>query len=132
MEQLITDNIKDIVQKIFDIIQKTIDNWKNVIPEGLALKEQCDTLLNIIIPRLQNITKLSPEYNIMLNMERTFNEINDDINEFIRKDEKERNLWGKILWKTKRIALCSEYRELFQLKSNEIQKYINEIIKISK
>jgi hypothetical protein len=65
-------------------------------------------------------------------MKKTFSEINNEINDFIRKDEKERNLWGKISWKTKRIALCSEYRELFQLRSNEIQKYINEILEIAK
>jgi hypothetical protein len=125
MEELIKDNAIIILQKTIEQFKKTIDNWKNVIPEGLGLINKCDIILNLI-PRIKNFSSL-PEYN---NIYKIIKEANDEIHEFITKDEKQRNLFGNMLWKSKRLYLATIYRESFQQKSNEIQENINFLINI--
>ncbi|KAF7724293.1 hypothetical protein EC973_001194 [Apophysomyces ossiformis] len=127
MAQLITGEVATLLREIFIIIEQRADDWVNVIPEALVLKNQC-SVVDAILPHIDTgLDEDSLQYRCMATIKTILESARDEIEEFIRRDTKERHLLGKVFWNSKRVFLATWYRESFKNKSDALAESIRDI-----
>ncbi|CAO3593576.1 unnamed protein product [Absidia cylindrospora] len=90
-------------------LQQTLDSWPHIEPEGLALKKLCQLLQESD----DNITKLAA-VDKANDVSLIFKDTIVSVEEFIERDREGQDLWGNMLWKTRRDLLLSQFRLTWQ------------------
>ncbi|ORZ04246.1 hypothetical protein BCR42DRAFT_429321 [Absidia repens] len=105
-----------------------IDDWNNVVPEGKALRKECDSYKEIIVD-LVDKPEL-PISNELNNVYGTIKSTNILIARFLKEDERtDRSALGKAGWKIQRAYLAYSYREHFKATTKTLKASKEEILK---
>ncbi|KAF7720538.1 hypothetical protein EC973_007627 [Apophysomyces ossiformis] len=127
MPHLAASEVIGLLKEVLKIIEERADDWANVIPEALVLKNQC-SVIETILPRIDTaLGEESLQYRCMATIKTTLESAKAEIEEFIRRDTKERHLWGKVLWNSKRVFLATDYRQSFKNKAETLTETIQKI-----
>ncbi|CAO3593577.1 unnamed protein product [Absidia cylindrospora] len=90
-----------------------IDDWQNVVPEGKALRKECQLFQGIIAGVVDK--PYLPISGILNDVSATMKATNDDIVDFLNKDKrKDRSAFNKAGWKVNRVYLAWDYRAKFK------------------
>ncbi|KAG0163194.1 hypothetical protein DFQ28_000294 [Apophysomyces sp. BC1034] len=127
MSNFITNDVTTLVREVVKLIENQADDWINVVPEALALMSQCSVIETILPSCETELSENSLQYKCMSKMKTILESAKKEIDEFITQDTKQRNLWGKMLWKSKRVALATVYRERFRKKAEALAGSIQNI-----
>lgn len=103
-----TTTFKTLKQEIIELLQ-ALKQWPHIEPEGLALKKLCQLLLETD----DNITKLAA-VDKANDISLIFQDAKISIENFILRDQEGQDLWGNMLWKTRRDLLLSQFRLTWQ------------------
>ncbi|KAI8089049.1 uncharacterized protein BX664DRAFT_332047 [Halteromyces radiatus] len=88
-----------------ETLYKTLQDWRHIEPEGLALKKACQ----ILQENDDNMTKLATA-DTSIDVIAIFRDAISSIESFIQEETEGQDLWGNMLWKTRRDLLISQYR----------------------
>ncbi|SAL96460.1 hypothetical protein [Absidia glauca] len=103
-----TTTFKVLKHEVIEL-QQVLRQWKHIEPEGLALIKLCQLLLEDD-SHLTKLTAIDKTKDISL----IFRDLTISTRNFIQRDQEGQDLWGNMLWKTRRDLLISQYRLTWQ------------------
>ncbi|KAF7724292.1 hypothetical protein EC973_001193 [Apophysomyces ossiformis] len=122
--------LNSLIGDVYKIIKESVDDWVKVLPEALELKGQC-TMIDRILPYIdKGLCEDSYQYQFVVDMKHILDSAQTEINKFLARETKERNLFGKFVWNSKRVYLAMSYRESFKKKAEEMARKIEKIMQL--
>ncbi|KAI9300966.1 hypothetical protein BJ944DRAFT_272179 [Cunninghamella echinulata] len=121
MEFLVTEGAKaaglpgnaiEVINMSIKFTLNRVDDWQSVVPEGKALKAQCQLFQQLIKDLLQY--QDLPISSILNDLNKKITSTNETIDNFLKEENAPRSFFGKVGYNIKRVKLANDLRGTFK------------------